>query len=63
MLLQKPRFFLKLLELYKNISNDHMSRDEISVLKKQSEKFSSVAYGLKNNVYSGTPCRCKQQKY
>ena len=36
-----------------------MSGDEISVYMKIFEKLSSVAYGLKNNVYSGTPCITK----
>ena len=63
MLLQKPRNFLKFLEFYKNMLNDSMSGDEISIFMKKIEKLSSIAYGLKNNVYSGTPCRCKQQKY
>ena len=52
----KTMSFQKFFEFYKNISNDRMSGDEISVLMKKFEKLSSVACGWKNIVYNGTPC-------
>ena len=37
-----------------------MSGDEISVFMKIFEKLSTLAYGWKNNVDNGTPCKSKE---